>query len=115
MAEESPRGLAIDAFARELGLAFQTLDDLEDALEDALRPSLGAKAEATAAAKPAKPSAKALQTLKTGTSPDPRSILHYLSWKDARAMSLQRLTVSAQGLESAWGLRLSRSSRSATK
>ncbi len=33
MSEESPQGMAIDLFARELGLAFQVADDFEDATE----------------------------------------------------------------------------------
>ena len=82
VAEESPQGLAIDALAREVGLAFQVADDLEDAAED---------------------SAKAPKGKKRQTDADPKSILRYLSWKEARSMSLQRLAMASQGLESAWG------------
>lgn len=68
---------ALEAFAKELGLAFQIADDLED-----VAPATGKTAD-----KPA----------------GPASILYYLPFAEARDLGLKRLTASREALKSAWG------------
>ena len=76
---ESREGQSILSFARELGLAFQIADDLED-----LTANLAPRAAFV---------------------PDPTHILFYLSPHVARQQTLERLRGASQQLHAVWGSR----------
>jgi geranylgeranyl diphosphate synthase type II len=75
--ETEPRGRAITQFAAALGLAFQVIDDLDDAAQDS----------GSCTAPPS----------------DPTSILFYREAKDARSDALAQLKASTHALKAAWG------------
>lgn len=77
ISDDSSEGLAIDMFARELGLAHQVIDDLEDF------------------------SQKSRKEQKTEITPN--QILFYLAEQEARNMTLQRLNNASLSLSSNWG------------
>jgi geranylgeranyl diphosphate synthase, type II len=81
ISDDSSEGIALDIFARELGLAYQVLDDLEDFATQAQRHK---QKEETVEIRP-------------------NHVLYYLPENEARSMTLQRLNNATLSLSSNWG------------
>jgi geranylgeranyl diphosphate synthase type II len=77
ISDDSSEGIALDIFAREFGLAYQVLDDLEDFDKKKLKE----------------------ETVEI----HPNRVLFYLPENEARSMTLQRLNNATLSLSSNWG------------